>query len=354
MQGLEQFGVQGIPALPQLRVPTHPGRVLQVDADFIAYQTAYEAAGEVKSLQQVQDACMLLLQNYMDALGAESCNVHVTPKESTKGGRAVSAVLKPYQGNRKDRTAPRWLDDARKFLGTLDCADSSGRAMRGFAWLDREADDGIAYMHCAVKDPDCSVVVSGDKDLRMLPGLYCNPLRSLSMQRISAEGGFALDEKKKLTGTGMWWFICQMLTGDTADNISGLPAACGDWATVVTGKPGGKSRPVGPVAAYALLTHLKERWEQHRECPLRGVLQMYRTYGDTHGFTQYDTGEPVSAEVAFVSECRLLWMRRDTAADKNDWLRHVRFFEEMAKNAQEQVGTWGSYQYTARTDQPDP
>lgn len=336
MQGLEQFGVQGIPALPQLRMPTHPGRVLQVDADFIAYQTAYEAAGEVKSFQQVQDACMLLLQNYMDALGAESCNVHVTPSDSTKGDRAALAVLKPYQGNRKDRTAPRWLDDARKFLGTLDCADSSGRALRGFAWYDREADDGIAYMHCATEDPECSVVVSGDKDLRMLPGLYCNPLHNLTLQGTTAAGGFALDRaKKKLVGTGIWWFICQLLTGDAVDNISGLPAACGDWATVVTGKPGGKSRPVGPVAAYALLLHLKDRWDQHRECPLRGVLQMYRAYGDLHGFTRHDTGEAVSAEVAFISECQLLWMRRGKTAHRGDWLRYAGFFEELAKNAQE-------------------
>jgi 5'-3' exonuclease len=52
-------------------------------------------------------------------------------------------------------------------------------------------------------------------------------------------GYISLTEKKKLIGTGLRFFYSQLLTGDTVDNIPGLPGC-------------------GPVAAHKALAHIDD------------------------------------------------------------------------------------------------
>lgn len=157
------------------------------------------------------------------------------------------AKTKPYKGTRKG-TKPWHYSNIKAYI--LGCCNSLevGDGL--------EADDMMAIIHTA--DPD-TIICSRDKDLKQVPGwLYSWELgrqAAFGPAKIEKLGHLELSEdKKKLSGTGLLFFYAQMLTGDTVDNIPGLPKC-------------------GPVAAYSilsnpedersLLTRVTEAYEHH-------------------------------------------------------------------------------------------
>jgi len=72
-----------------------------------------------------------------------------------------------------------------------------------------EADDVMGIMQTALKDE--TVIVSGDKDMRQIPGLHLDLLNAyLGVETV---GAFEAD----------YLFMLQTLTGDTTDNYTGCP-----------------------------------------------------------------------------------------------------------------------------------
>lgn len=125
----------------------------------------------------------------------------------TKGGscfRTYRATLKKYKGNRDNMVKPPYYAELRAYL------KDHYKAKTYQKW---EADD-TACMSMAInnaKDDTIAILAAIDKDLEQQEGRHINPNKK-------SEGVYVVDN---LTGWGS--FYKQMLMGDVADNIPGLP-----------------------------------------------------------------------------------------------------------------------------------
>ena len=145
---------------------TVKGRVVQIDADFLAYQVSYEREGEVTSLSDMQHNCSIAVEKFRSLAAAERVHLHLTPGTSDKGSRYDIAIQKEYQGNRKDKPKPRYLHIMRDWMGKNFPA-----TLHQFC----EADDGMSseqYAAIARGEANLSIIASKDKDLDMVPGLH--------------------------------------------------------------------------------------------------------------------------------------------------------------------------------------
>lgn len=323
---------------------TVPGRVLQVDGDFICYfVTCHEDEpwSTMVSSAEVQVETLRLLA------GAEKVKLHLTAHNSTKGGRGACAIQKEYQGNRRNKVKPKRLEEMRIHL-----RDSFGAAY----WLDQEADDGMCQANWkAIQNgtPHLSVIASKDKDLTMCQGWHLD----WDIGRLYYVDGFGevhVDRSKsspKCVGSGYKFFWAQMLMGDTADNIQGIPKIPGKVLNKI--KPtkaitnaynvlnsdasaAAKTRAqatldkrapglCGPVVTAQLLEQINDN-----ATALRLVTELYRWYGENVGFTHYESGEPVAWPKVFWSEANMLWMRQYRTQPGQE-LDVVRFIKNIKK-----------------------
>lgn len=291
--------------------PTVPGRVVHIDADFLAYQVS---ADEAKTLADMEHNCDVIIETMRLRAGAEKFMLHLTPRGSTKGNRYDIALIKDYQANRRDKPKPKLLHVIREWM----------HKERGAAlYPNCEADDGMAMAQAKAIREGChnqSIIVSRDKDLAMVPGLALNwetgeitdtkdnPFGWINLVQDTDKNGKKKAAKIRGRGTHLFWI--QMLQGDTADNISGLPKICVD----------GKQKACGPVAAYNLLKDCKNDVEC---CNI--VFDLFEDYAEEVGFKNFRNGEAITAAQAFWSEARLLWMRRsDDPNDVKVWFREVK------------------------------
>lgn len=332
------------------------GRVAHIDADFMAYQVSAESKEELdpadpkprKTLEDMKHNAYQAVDHIRMLAAAETAVLHVTHK-SDKGGRDSQALLKPYQANRADREKPEHLDTIREFLGD-GVADTTGK-FTGVKHTDQEADDGMAQAHYA--DPENAIVCSMDKDLLMVPGWKLN-MQTYAIHKCPDSFGHieidASKSSKKVIGLGTKFFWAQLLMGDTADNISGLPECPGSMWQYYAGtaaykdayaqwiatddtaisfkldekmkKLCAKTKKCGPVLTYELLKDARD----DKEC-YETVKTCYELLAKEHGYVFKDYRDPdrvITPTQALLSEMRLLWMRR--YKDKDDvlkWLKEV-------------------------------
>ena len=298
--------------LPDQRAPEHnypepvEGRVAHIDADFMCYQVSAETRDELegvrprKSLETMRQNARNGLTHLMRCAGATSYVAHITPSGSNKGNRDNIALTKGYQDNRKGKVKPEHLQTIRTFIG---------QELNSVIHLDQEADDGMAQANYNAADPNLSVIVSKDKDLRMAPGLHYDFKEDTVIDVDDPFGSIWVDRSAKapkLLGWGTKFFWAQLLMGDTADNIAGLPN---------TPNRKGKLTPVGPIVTEAYLADCTDDWQCYRVCT-------YLWSGAMCEWTDYRDGTPTSWQQNMIADMKLLWMRRTT--DENDvlhWLQ---------------------------------
>lgn len=290
-------------------IPTVPGRTVQIDADFLAYQVSFD---DEKTLSEMKSNCDAAVEKMRLMSGAEFVTLHLTPKGSDKGGRYDLALLKEYQANRKDKPKPKFLHVMREWMHKERDAELH---------MTCEADDGMSmaqYAALAAGTPELSVIATKDKDLCMVPGLQLNWDTGEMTNTDDPFGWIILHEMdnksktKKIKGRGWKYFWAQMLTGDTADNISGLPKVC-----TLAHCPTGKFKACGPVLAYEILSTITNNKDAFIK-----VRDLYKDCGEHHGFVNYRDGKEISFGHAFQSEAQLLWMRRENKqSDALDWMK---------------------------------
>lgn len=274
-------------AAPQARTDKVPGRVLLVDGDALAYTCGgADDAGQAR---------INLIRHVEQAQRASSCSntvILVTARDSHKGHRYAIARAKPYQGHRSSGRRPAQWEFLRHLLelDNVPCAPC-------VTTRTAEADDLFShYSH--THGPENVVIHTQDKDMRMVPGWHLTWNEMLLVYL--APGVFEQHCNDKMYGRK--WFWLQMLMGDNADNIPGLPRMT---------KPDGKQALCGEVTALKLLADCTND-EQCRQV-VRGQYEAYySTEQDQHAGLE-----------AMLEQAVLLWMREqpedllDVCADGN-------------------------------------
>lgn len=317
---------------------TVPGRVLHIDGDFLAYQVAADDEKPIADMMHNHDVAVETLRLLA---GAEMVVSHLTASHGDKGGRYDQAIQKEYQANRKGKVKPKYLWAIKSWME---------QARGAISHESQEADDGLCQANWnAVQDgrPDLSVLVSRDKDLQMCAGYHLD-WEYGQLEFVEGFGYVDLDRSKsspKIVGKGHKYFWAQMLTGDTADDIQGLPKLSGTTLNAIkptkavdtalntlrssVSSPEQKKRAqkvlddrkpgaCGPVIAAELLKRLNNNRQAFAL-----IKGLYEKHGQTEGFKHWKTGEDVPWQKVFLSEAQLLWMRRKP--DPNDV---IHFFRE--------------------------
>lgn len=357
---LAQFGLGGDDLATQIEPASYPrptqGRIAHIDADFLAYQVSAETRDELdgikprKSFEDMKHNAQEAALHLMRCAGATDYRCHLTPSGSTKGGRPGQAVQQEYQSNRNGRLKPEFLDKIRAYMG---------QEMNGVIHLDQEADDGMAQANYAVYvDKPCgaegvemrnSVIVSMDKDLRMVPGLHYDFDTGEVFNVNERFGKIWIDDtksQKSVKGWGTKFFWAQCLMGDAADTIRGLPEMSGmTWLefqpTAAYKKLSdkflseeetpdvlskirvlqAKTKKVGPVLAYEFLKDVRNDVEAFTV--VRDAWKALEQHSG-YEFFHWATGERVSATQALLGDMQLLWMRRNkNPNDVVEWLKEV-------------------------------
>lgn len=268
--------IEGVPAIEPVGIPVVPGRRVHIDGDMLAYQCGGNDDTDVATSRRILKSKIDLLK---DAAGAESILLHMTASGSTKGNRAVIAYTKPYQGQRKGHRPKNW-----QYLRDYMAEGLAGPIKQ---WFDREADDGFGFIseHCPG-----DVIATRDKDMRMLPGLHLN-WDTYELVEVKPDV-FGVEHGGKLYGHK--WIWTQMLWGDAADNIPGLP------------KHPDFPRGVGEVAAGKLLAFADDD-----DSAAQAVSQAYEAHWGDEWADRY------------VEQASLLWIRRTNQAPIAEWAAYL-------------------------------
>ena len=207
------------------------------DFDILRYEIGFAAETGWKAITEDPDAIPpfdyveRLLLNRIAIIkgetGSEECTGYITEGRTF---RFDIATVKPYKGTRKSNK-PWHFNNLTVYMRDI---------LGARVITEIEADDAMAIDH--VNSEDETVLCSRDKDLRQVPGMFFSwelgRQPSFGPVMIDEIGAIELSEdRKSIKGTGFAFFCSQVLTGDTVDNIPGLPTC-------------------GPVAAYEALEGL--------------------------------------------------------------------------------------------------
>lgn len=272
------------------------GRVLQDDTDFHCYAAAHLDEPPAKNFKHLLN----IIESKRILAGAEYVNCHLTL--GLKSGRAQMATVLPYQESRSNRDPA--MGERVKLLRNM-LANHKTKILTPVVNLYKEADDSLAaYQLKQIEEHgyNSSIIGSGDKDLWMVHGLHSNQ-KTGEIWKGDGYGSTVYKEvgntKPKLIGKGTSWFFHQMVMGDKADNIPGLPMLSGELMNryLPTKKINYNRKPAacGEAKAVAMLKDV------HRaEDACARVWEAY-----THHYRG-------NAEEMFMEQAYLLWMQRDS------------------------------------------
>lgn len=159
---------------------------------------------EVREVEPVENALhnvVRMVDQTLDKLAADKSDL-IMYLSGRDNYRNEVATIKPYKGNRDKADKPTHGPAVRDFIKKkYNTVVSEGE----------EADDTIGYSHHAMylRDPYSSIICTVDKDIDMIPGMHYNFIKEESYFVEEAQA----DRK----------FYMQLLTGDSTDNIQGLP-----------------------------------------------------------------------------------------------------------------------------------
>lgn len=274
-------------------IPTRvSGRVVHIDGDYLCY---YAAGDNETPYGNARLNALGVIDRIVTWSGSDRAIVHLTAQNSTKGDRYLISTVKPYQAAREGSAKPKnWLHLRNWLTGYV------GPAFTVKSWVNREADDGMAYLaqwHLANGQSDLCVIATADKDMRMLPGWHF--VWDEGTMVWCPEDLWSLEVKHNQDSHvyGRKWFWLQMLQGDSVDNIPGLEKYIG---------PKGTGKPVGGKTALALLS------DQNN--PVGACMTVYELYSGYYG---------ASAPSRFVEQAALLWLRRDKGASPTDFMNYL-------------------------------
>lgn len=257
------------------------GRLLIVDGDGLCY---YCAGNDDTAPGTARKNLIDKLRSAQVACGASHIKIVVTARGSHKGYRYAVARVKPYQGQRTSDRRPKNWAYLRELLELGGLEADIDIEFTDIA----EADD--LFSRYALSHPDC-VIYTQDKDMRMIPGKHLDWLTHLLFKlEPTAWRATAFDKV-----WGRAWFWQQMLQGDQADNIPGLPFYT-DGSLLKSGAGKGTMKQIacGEVGATKLMANLSS----DAQCLIHLGVAYESCYGDRWVAEMLEQGI-------------LLWMRND-------------------------------------------
>lgn len=236
--------------------PTEGNRVACIDGDMLPYIIGYTIkeltlvransrvrSGQVGSLAETpecKDACdriNSLLNSWVRLAGCDAAQVYMT--DSPKNFRLRLAFSKEYKGGRKADKPPFFYEMRDHLMKVHNAVVSEGDEaddlMSIKQWASHNAFLKEAGGEFGIGSPEHrafanTVIVSGDKDLNVVPGWHLNPQVKGKAEPYWVEpmGWLTLERKadgtiKKLSGAGLKFFYAQMIIGDKVDNYDGIP-----------------------------------------------------------------------------------------------------------------------------------
>lgn len=255
-------------------------RLLLVDGDAMAYSCSGNADC---SAGQARQNMVNTVGRAMRASGSSEAIILLTSRGSHKGHRYTVATVKPYQGQRSSGHRPsNW-----EFLRSVLESGSAVNLPPVVQTTTAEADD-LFGKYSRERGSENVVIYTQDKDMRMVPGwhlLWNKGEPSEDMVYLPPDT-YELLYADQVFGTK--WFWLQMLHGDTADNIPGLPKYVNEK---------GKEALCGPATADKLLAAASNSDEARLI-----VRSLYKEYW----------GE--GWEDMLLEQAILLWMRNDAGS----------------------------------------
>ena len=199
-----------------------------IDLDVLFYEIGFcgeykdeEGEHQIRPFEFVQELLDAKIEQICHSVGAtEPPKFFYTGKGNF---REAIAKKKGYKANRNEKKKPFHFDNIKGYMeAKYDCVEAVGM----------EADDLLCIEQCLYDNE--TVICSRDKDLKMCPGWHysweCGAQPEWGPKFVTTFGWLEPkweDEEggklKKLIGTGLMWFYCQLLMGDPVDNIPGLP-----------------------------------------------------------------------------------------------------------------------------------
>lgn len=168
-------------------------KICLVDGDTVAYRCAASIEPTKTKDREPDDLAILRADELMYRILNETQSSEYIMFLS--GGENFRKILNPLYKANRTQELPKMLGACQEFL----INEWKAKMVHGY-----EADDAIGMAH----EPDKTLIAANDKDFKQLPGEHYNFVR-LEWDVVDEE-------------TAEFNFWCQMLIGDTSDNIQGV------------------------------------------------------------------------------------------------------------------------------------
>ena len=165
--------------------------ILLVDADILVFRAGFSAEDEEEAFVACSRADQML-RDMGAELGTDPLELWLSGKDNFR-----YAIYPEYKANRIAAKRPKWEQAVREYL----IREWGAQVAVG------EADDALGIRQTELGDNSCIATI--DKDLLMIPGWHYN---------------FVKKEKQYVDIPTAWYnFYYQLLVGDTADGVKGVP-----------------------------------------------------------------------------------------------------------------------------------
>lgn len=240
-------------------------RALLIDADVLAFQCA--SANEKATdwgdgywtwhcdEQAVKDDVEAKIEQHLDELNADTVVLCLTDD----GRNFRKDILPTYKGNRSGVKRPLLLKHIKQWM--IDEHEAYIRP-------GLEGDDvmGILATWNKFMPKHEKVIVSIDKDMQTIPGLYCRDLETGIVE-------VPEDEADR-------WHMIQTLSGDPTDGYSGCPGLGTERAVKVVDDPRELEEYEHTITRGARKGEVETRWREADECDIwTAVVAQYRKAG---------------------------------------------------------------------------
>jgi DNA polymerase-1 len=191
--------------------------VLLIDGDLLAFRFAFrntqvydwgDGTSECCDLPTAKAETAGMIETYTDTLDASRSIIVLS---SFKNFRKV--INPKYKVARKKNQIPKLVNELRKYL--IETYEVE-------MWESLEADDTLGILSTWDGLPGRKIIVSNDKDMGTVPGLWYKPNKDELYEVSETEADFT--------------FYRQVLTGDTTDGYFGVPGIGPKKATKILSK----------------------------------------------------------------------------------------------------------------------